>query len=67
MFYKPETENTESNPHQKKTEPNRKKSSQTGFFLENRTKTGWFEPVSVRFKKNRFCYFFFIKTEPNKK
>jgi len=40
----------------KKTEPNRKKLSQTGktesnrFYPKNRTKTGQFEPVSVRFR-----------------
>ena len=58
-FYKPETEKTELNPNRKKwkkTEPNRKKLSQTGktesnrFYPKNQTKTGQFEPVSVRFR-----------------
>jgi hypothetical protein len=70
-FYKPETEKTEPNSNRKKLEKNRaklKKPSQTGFCPKNRTKTGRFEPVLVRFqfKKKDFSLvtFFFIKTEP---
>jgi len=78
-FYKQKTEKTEQNPNRKKTEPNQKNLSQnrenrakpvwTGFCPKkpNRTETGWFDPVSVFLKKNRFGYFFFIKTEPNRK
>jgi hypothetical protein len=54
-FYKPKTKKTESNPSQtgqnrvkpKKTDPNQ---FEPVFVLKNRTKTGWFEPVSVRFR-----------------
>ena len=52
-FYKPETEKTEPNSNRKKLEKNRaklKKPSQTGFCPKNRTKTGRFEPVLVRFQ-----------------
>jgi hypothetical protein len=61
-FYKPKTEpnwiQTEKN--RKKTEPKpsqTEKPSQTGFYPKkpNRTETGRFEPVSVRFR------FYFIK------
>ena len=61
----------------KKPSQNRKKPSQsvwTGFFPKkpNRTETGRFDPVSVRFrffskKKISIWLFFLIKTEPNKK
>jgi hypothetical protein len=61
-FYKPETQKIEPNrtePKLKKTEPNRKNRAKTGktepnrfepvFVLKNRTETGWFELVLVRF------------------
>jgi hypothetical protein len=73
-FYKPKTKKTEPNPNQKKTKPNRPKSSQTEktdpnqfkpvFVLKNQTEP---KPVGLnRFqfgfgffkKKIRFCYFF---------
>jgi hypothetical protein len=64
-FYKSETENTEPNPNpeknrvkQERTESNR---FEPVFSQNNLTETSRFEPVSV------FCYFFLIKTEPNRK
>jgi hypothetical protein len=64
-----QTGKTEPKPEKtEKTEPNR---SEPVFSLKkpNRTETGRFDPVSVFFfkKKNRFGYFFLIKTEPNRK
>jgi len=88
-FYKQKTEKTEPNrtktdkkqekkpsqtektePKPEKTEPNR---FEPVFALKNRTKTGRFDPVSVRFrfffsKKIISVWFLFlIKTEPNRK
>jgi hypothetical protein len=55
----------EKKPSQtKKTEPNQ---FERVFVLKNRIETNRFELVSVFFKKNQFNYYFFIKTEPNKK
>jgi hypothetical protein len=52
----------------KKTDPSR---FEPVFVLKNRTETGRFEPVSVRFwfflKKIRFNYYFFIKIKLNRK
>jgi hypothetical protein len=54
-----------------KTEPNRFEPVLVLKNKPNRTKTGRFDPVSVRFrfflKKNLIWLFFFIKTKPNKK
>jgi len=75
-FFKPGTEKTELNPNRKnraKPEKNRAKPEpnrfEPVFVLKNRTETGRFEPVSVRFrffkKKIQFGYFFDKnRTEP---
>ena len=62
-----QTQTKKNRAKQEKTEP---KSSQTGFCPKkpNWTETSRFELVSVFFlKKILFGYFFFIKTEPNRK
>jgi hypothetical protein len=69
---KPNRTETEKNPEKNRAKLE-KKPSPTGlnrFVLKkpNRTETGWFEPVSVFFKKNNFgLIFFLIKTELNRK
>jgi len=81
-FYKPKTKKTKLNrnrKNRKKTEPNRKKPSQTKNQAKsvwtdfcpkkpNRTETGRFEPVSVFFYfKNFSLVIFFYKIKTNKK
>ena len=82
VFEKPKKPN-QTEPKQKKTEPNRKNRVKTRktepnrsepvFFLknQNRTKTCRFEPVRFGFGffflKIDLITFFFIKTEPNQK
>jgi hypothetical protein len=51
-FYKKKTEPNRNRKNQKKTEPNRKNRAKPVFAQKtelNLTKTGWFDPISVRF------------------
>jgi hypothetical protein len=82
-FYKPETEKTEPNSNQKKTEPNRKKLSQikkpsqtkklsqTGLNRFCPKQSNWTETGRFEpilvFLKKINLIFFLIKTEPNQK
>jgi len=56
-FYKQKTEKTEPEKTRKKTEPNRAKTGKTEpsrfepvFALKNRTETGQFDQISIRFQ-----------------
>jgi hypothetical protein len=51
----PNQKNRENRAKTGKTEPNR---FEPVFALKNQTETGWFDPVSVFFKKNSVWLFF---------